>query len=134
MQGAGSAQVLIHMQISNQTPHNTASSVCFSWGFSLCYNAGCMTVQGNAVVAALVELFRSFADKESKVWGSGQRQVVSPTALRKALHAWSQAKFHVGAFTLPPPPHPSLVNHLFYIPQTVVDLVCSFQVTSIVMP
>jgi len=71
-------------------------------------------VQGNAVVAALVELFRSFAAEESKVWGSGQRQVVSPAALRKALHAWSQTKFHVGAFlpptpSSPPPLHPFLL-------------------------
>jgi len=64
--------------------------------------------QGNAVVAALVELFRSFAVEEEKVWGSGRRQVVSPAALRKALHAWSQAQFQMGAiFLTPPPPPPS---------------------------
>jgi hypothetical protein len=61
-----------------------------------------LVVQGNAVVVALLELFRSFAAEESKVWDSGQRQVVSPAALRKALHSWSQAKFHLGTQSPPP--------------------------------
>ena len=62
--------------------------------------------QGNKVVAALVDLFQSFATEEGRVQGRGQRQVVNPAVLREALHAWSQARsqasFHVGACTIPP--------------------------------
>ncbi len=70
-------------------------------------------MQGNAVVAALVELFHDFAAEEAKAQKRGKRQVVSPAALRRALHSWSEAKFHVGV-PRPPSKTKSHINCSFF--------------------
>ena len=53
------------------------------------------------MVAALVELFQSFAAEEAQHaaagWHDRTRQVVTPIALRHALHDWSQDHFRLGA-------------------------------------
>ena len=53
------------------------------------------------MVAALVELFRSFAAEEAQHaatgWHDRRRQVVTPIALRCALYDWSQNHFRLGA-------------------------------------
>ena len=51
-------------------------------------------------MSALIDLFRSFA-KEEAMYGEtrGQRQVISPAALRQALHSCCKERFRLGEQT-----------------------------------
>lgn len=53
--------------------------------------------QGNAVTAALLELFLAFAAQEAERGrADGRRLVVDPTRLREALAAFKAAAFRIG--------------------------------------
>ena len=53
--------------------------------------------QGNAVTAALLELFRAFAAQDvERGRAEGRRAIVDPTLLRKALAAYNAAAFRIG--------------------------------------
>lgn len=54
--------------------------------------------QGNAVTAALLELFLAFAAQEAERGrADGRRLIVDPTRLREALAAYKAAAFRIGA-------------------------------------
>lgn len=58
-------------------------------------------LQESTIVAALVDLFQAFAAKEAQFGDVGvQRQVISPAALRRALHSCCEERFQLGMASL----------------------------------